>query len=190
MGGKQVYQDHSRFKLPKGFRGRNAVYVQLWWIVQSSFFKCSPQVLYPWRRFLLRLFGAKIGRNVLIRPTVKITYPWKVEIGEYAQIGDGVELYSLGEIYIGRHAVVSQGSYVCTGSHDHTQIDFPIFAKKIIIESEVWISAQCFISPGVTVGRGAFCLPRSLVTKDIPEGKVVAGHPARVIGDRLPNGNQ
>lgn len=190
MNSKNIYQDHSRFKLPEDFRGRSAVYVQLWWIVQASVFKWSPQVLYPWRRFLLRLFGAKVGVKVLVRPTVKVTYPWKVEIGDYAQIGDDVELYSLGEIYIGEHAVVSQGSYVCTGSHDCTKIDFPIFAKKITICDEAWVSAQCFISPGVTVGRGAFCMPRSLVTKDIPEGKIVAGHPARVIGDRLPNGNQ
>ena len=68
------------FKLPKNFRGRNAIVVQLWWFTQAIFFRNSPQFLYGFRRFLLRLFGAKIGKKVIIRPTVRITYPWKVSI--------------------------------------------------------------------------------------------------------------
>ena len=74
------HQQLNKFKLPKNFRGRNAVVVQLWWIVQGTFFKMSPQFLYGFRRFLLRLFGAKIGKKVIIRPSVKVTYPWKVSI--------------------------------------------------------------------------------------------------------------
>ena len=89
------YQDHSLFKLPVGFRGKSAIYVQLWWIVQSTLFRLSPQVLYRWRRFLLRAFGAEVGSNVLIRPTARITYPWKVKLSDYCQVGDDVVLYSL-----------------------------------------------------------------------------------------------
>ena len=96
------------FKLPENFRGKNAFVVQLWWIVQGTFFRMSPQFLYGFRNFLLRLFGAKIGKKVIIRPTVKITYPWKVSIGDYSWIGDDVVLYSLGEIEIGKNVVISQ----------------------------------------------------------------------------------
>ena len=96
------------FKLPKNFRGKNAFVVQLWWLVQSLLFKNSPQLLYGFRRFILRMFGAKIGKKVIIRPTVRITYPWKVSIGDYSWIGDDVVLYSLGEIEIGRNVVISQ----------------------------------------------------------------------------------
>ena len=75
-----LVQDLNTFKLPKNFRGRNAFTVQLWWLVHSILFKTSPQFLYGWRVFLLRLFGAKIGKKVIIRPSVKVTYPWKLSI--------------------------------------------------------------------------------------------------------------
>ncbi len=97
-----------RFKLPRHFRGRSAFVVQLWWFTQAFLFNLSPQFMYTWRVFLLRLFGAKIGKKVIIRPSVKITYPWKLEIGDYSWIGDNVELYTLGKIKIGCHSVISQ----------------------------------------------------------------------------------
>lgn len=101
-------QDLSGFSVPKGFRGSNAIKVQLWWAVQATLFTWSPQIFYRWRAFLLRLFGAKIGKNVVIRPSVKITYPWKLTLGDYAWVGDEVNLYTLGEITIGAHSVISQ----------------------------------------------------------------------------------
>lgn len=83
------FQDLKNFKLPPNFRGRPAWYVQTWWLVQMLFFKNSPQFMYGWRRFLLRCFGAKIGKGVLIRPTAHVQFPWKLEIDEYCWIGDG-----------------------------------------------------------------------------------------------------
>ncbi|SUG32547.1 acetyltransferase [Salmonella enterica subsp. arizonae] len=81
-------QDLNGFTVPKGFRGANALKVQLWWAVQATLFAWSPQILYRWRAFLLRLFGARIGKDVVIRPSVKITYPWKLTVGDYAWVGD------------------------------------------------------------------------------------------------------
>jgi putative colanic acid biosynthesis acetyltransferase WcaF len=78
-----MYQDLKTFKMPKGFRGKTKFYVQLWWILQGTLFRLSPQFMYGWRRSILRLFGANIGDNVLIRPTVKILYPWKLTIGDW-----------------------------------------------------------------------------------------------------------
>ena len=179
-----MYQDLSKFKLPKNFRGKPGWYVQLWWIVQDTLFRWSPQFMYGWRRFLLRLFGAKIGKNVIIRPTAKITFPWKIKIGDYSWIGDDVVLYSLGEIEIGNNVVISQRSYICTGSHDYTKIDFPIFAKKIAIEDEVWLATDVFVAPGVKIGKGTIVGARSSVFKDLPPGKVCIGNPAKPIKDR------
>ncbi len=179
------YQNLSQFRLPGNFRGRSSFAVQSWWIVQSTLFAWSPQFLYGWRRFLLQLFGAKIGKKVLIRPTVKVTYPWKVSIGDYSWIGDDVVLYSLGEINIGRHTVISQKSYVCTGSHDFTSLSFDIFAKPVDIGNEVWIATDVFIAPGVCVGDGSVVGVRSSVLHDLPPGKICYGNPAEAVQDRL-----
>ena len=178
-------QTLNKFKLPKNFRGREGWYVQLWWLVQSFFFKPSPQILYGWRRFLLRLFGARIGKDVIIRPSVTITYPWKVRIGNYSWIGDNVELYSLGEIEIGNNVVISQKSYLCAASHDYTKEDFPIWSKKITIEDECWLATDVYVAPGVTIGKGTIVGARSSVFKNLPAGKVCVGSPAKPIKDRI-----
>src|SRR6185437_4485627 len=125
-----MYQDLKQFKVSSNFRGRSGLTVQLWWLVQAVLFHPSPQILYGWRRFLLRLFGAKIGKQVIIRPSATITYPWKVSIGDYSWIGDNVELYSLGNITIGANAVVSQRSYLCAGTHNYQSIAFDIYSPS------------------------------------------------------------
>lgn len=172
-------QNLSSFRLPAGFRGRSGGIVLLWQLVQGSLFALSPQPLYGWRRFLLRCFGAKVGRGVLIRPTARITYPWKVSLGDYAWVGDRAELYSLGEIKIGRNSVISQNVYLCTGSHDYTKANFPIYTKPIIIEDEAWIASDVYIAPGVTVGMGAVVGARSSVFGNIPMLVIATGSPAR-----------
>lgn len=179
------YQDLSKFKLPSNFRGRSALSVQLWWLVQSTLFSCSPQFAYSWRAFLLRIFGAKIGKNVIVRPSVKTTYPWKLAIGDNAWVGDDVALYTLGEIDIGANAVVSQRSYLCTGSHDYQAEAFDIYQKPIIIEEGAWVAADVFVGPGVTIGAGAVIASRSSVYKDMPAGMVCMGSPAVPIKPRL-----
>ena len=177
-------QTLNKFKLPKNFRGRSSFFVQLWWMVDFLLFKPSPQILYGWRRFLLRSFGATVGKGVIIRPSVTVTYPWKVSIGDYSWIGDDVVLYSLGEINIGKNAVVSQKSYLCTGSHDFEKEDFPIWQKKISIEDECWLATDVYVAPGITIGKGTVVGARSSVFKDLPAAKICVGSPAKVIRDR------
>jgi putative colanic acid biosynthesis acetyltransferase WcaF len=111
MAEDRQYQDLSRFRMPAGFRGRSAVLVQLWWIVQDTAFRMSPQICYGWRNFLLRLFGAKIGKKVQIRPTTRVTYPWKLTIGDYVWVGDDCVFYDLGEIVLGSHVAIAHDVY-------------------------------------------------------------------------------
>ena len=186
----QKFQDLSAFSLPAEFRGKPAWFVQLWWLVQATLFRWSPQFMYGWRRTLLRLFGAKIGRAVLIRPSARVTYPWKVTVGDYSWIGDDVVLYSLGEIEIGSHVVVSQKSYLCTGSHDCEARAFDIFSKRIIVEDEAWIATDVFIAPGVTIGRGSVVGARSTVLKSLPPMIIAFGTPASPIRTRTPEKRQ
>lgn len=178
-------QDLRRFRLPKGFRGRSALMVQIWWLVQSLLFHPSPQILYGWRRWLLKIFGASIGEGVLLRPSVVVTYPWKVSIGANAWIGDNVTLYSLGVIVIGDNAVISQEAYLCAGTHDYRDPAFRIYAENITVEPEAWVAARAFIAPGVTVGRGAVVAACSVVTSDVEPLAIVAGTPARKMRGRF-----
>ncbi len=182
--GHQARQNLASFRLPENFRGRPDWFVQVWWVVQATLFACSPQFLYPWRRFLLRLFGAKIGAGVIIRPTAKVTFPWRLSIGDHAWIGDHVVLYTLGPITIGDDAVVSQRSYLCTGSHDESKPGFDIFTKPIIVEPGAWVATDVFIAPGVTIGMAAVIGARSSVFNDVPAEMLALGTPARVVRTR------
>jgi len=178
------YQSLRKFVLPKKFRGKSAFTVQLWWFVQASFFGLSPQFMYGWRRFILRIFGAQVGKGVLIRSSAQITYPWKVSIGDYSWVGDGVVLYSLGEIEIGSNCVVSQKSYLCAASHDYTIESFDIFSSKIKIKDEAWVATDVFVAPGVTIGKGTVVGARSSVFKDLPDEMLCIGTPANPIRKR------
>jgi putative colanic acid biosynthesis acetyltransferase WcaF len=179
------YQRLDSFRLPNGFRGRSSVMVQLWWIVQSTLFAMSPQFMFAWRRFLLRLFGAKVGQGVLIRPSVRVTYPWKVTIGINTWIGDNAELYSLGEIEIGSDVVISQRSYLCSAAHDFSKSNFDIFAEKVVIEDQVWLATDVFVAPGVSIGRGSVIGARSSVFKNLPSGMLCYGSPAKPVRPRV-----
>ena len=174
----RTIQDLRTFRVPPEFRGRSGAFVQLWWLVQATLFRLSPQVLYGWRRWLLRLFGAKVGKGVLVRATVEITYPWKIELGDYCWIGDHVTLYSLGPISIGHDAVVSQKSYICTGSHDFRSPAFDIFAEPVTIEPMAWVATDVFVAPGVTIGEGAVVSARSSVFRNLPSNMICRGNPA------------
>lgn len=182
--GMRDFQRLSLFQAPPGFRRRGGAVVLLWQIVQVTFFGCSPQPFYAWRRAILRLFGAKIGRGVLVRPSVRITYPWNIEIGDYAWIGDHAELYSLDRITIGDNSVVSQNSYLCTASHDMEDLAFSYKTAPIIVGSQVWIASDVFVAPGVTIGRGAVVGARSTVLRDVPPAMVAFGWPAVVARGR------
>lgn len=181
---RRSFQDLAKFRLPDGFRGRPAGVVLLWWFVEATLFRWSPQVMYGWRRWLLRTFGANIGIGVRIRPTAKITFPWKVSINNYSWVGDDVVLYSLGEINIGENAVISQRSYVCTGSHDITRPTFDIFALPISIGDGCWIASDVYIAPGIAIADGAVVGARSTVFSDLPSGMVCYGSPAIPIRTR------
>lgn len=181
---KEPVQDLRSFSVPKGFRGRSAFMVQLWWMIEATVFRLSPQFLYGWRRFLLRLFGAEVGKGVLIRPTASITYPWKLRIGDWSWVGDDVVLYSLGEIKIGTNCVISQRSYICGGTHNYTKQSFDIMAKPVTIEDECWVASDVFVGPGVRIGRGAVVGARSTVVRDIGEMEICVGNPPRQIGHR------
>lgn len=180
----QQYQDLSLFRMPPGFRGRPAWFVQLWWIVETCLFRTSPQVFYRWRSFLLRCFGAKIGKGVMVRPSASVTYPWKLSVGDYSWIGDDAVLYTLGQIKVGSHTVISQRSYLCAGSHNVEDVQFTITSQPIEIGNQCWIAADVFVCPGVKIGFGTVVGARSTVTRDLPPEVIAYGSPAKPVKAR------
>ncbi|HEY9619209.1 MAG TPA: hormogonium polysaccharide biosynthesis acetyltransferase HpsU [Crinalium sp.] len=160
-------------------RGRPGWFVLLWWLVQAIAFPLTPHFANGARRFLLQLFGARIGRDVLIRPTARFTYPWKVEIGDYSWIGDDVVFYSLDFIHVGQHCVISQKTYLCTGSHNIQDPAFGLQTAPIKIGNGVWITADCFVAPGVQIGSNTVVAARSSVFGNLPAGYVCKGTPCR-----------
>jgi putative colanic acid biosynthesis acetyltransferase WcaF len=153
----------------------------LWMIAWTVLFRPSFHNWYAWRGMLLRLFGAKIGIDVRIRPTVSIEIPWNLVIGDYAAVGDHAILYSLGKIALGRMASVSQYAHLCAGTHDYTMPAFPLVCLPITIGDEAWIATDAFVGPGVTVGNRAIVAARATVVKDVPAGHIVAGNPAKFV---------
>lgn len=157
----------------------------LWILVGRPLFRVSFHNWYGYRAFILRLFGATIGRRTVIRPTVRIEIPWLVSIGDGTLVGDYAILYSLGPITIGRRCVISQYAHLCAGSHDHSRRDFRLLRPPIVVEDEAWIAADAFVGPGVTVGYRAVLGARSNAFRDLPRETICVGSPAKPIGTRV-----
>lgn len=167
----------------------NKIMRLLWTICWTLLARPFPRGTFmPWKRTLLRLFGAKIADTAGVYPTASIFMPWNLEMKEYSLIGPGVDCYNAAPIVIGNNAVVSQRTYLCTASHDISLASQPQTEKPIIIGDRAWVAAEAFIGPGVTVGEGAVVGARAAVFKDVEPWTVVGGNPARVIKTRTIKG--
>jgi len=157
----------------------------LWELVWAVCFRPTPRwCLNGWRCGLLRAFGAKIGRGVRIQGSAKVWQPWKLTIGDHSWIDGGVSLYSVDDITIGANAVVSDGTFLCTASHDIRSQSFELQTKPVVIGDCAWICARATVLPGVTIGEGSVVAAGALVTKDTEPWTVVGGNPAKAIGKR------
>ena len=133
---------------------------------------------------LLRMLGARIGRDVQIHPGVQIFLPSQLEIGDTSAVGDGAILYNLGPLSIGVGVTISQRAHLCGGSHDHRDPTLPLQRVPVHIGDQAWICAEAFVGPGVTVGEGAVVGARAVAVRDVPAWAIVVGNPARVVGQR------
>jgi putative colanic acid biosynthesis acetyltransferase WcaF len=158
-------------------RGRPALVEALWLVAQALFLRSFiPGSLH--RRLLLRLFGARIGTGVVIKPGVRVKFPWRLEVGAHAWIGEGVWIDNLAEVKIGAHCCLSQEAYLCTGSHDWSKTTFDLMTAPIIIGEGAWIAARAVVAPGVVVGEGAVLGLASLASKSLEAQGIYRGVPA------------
>jgi putative colanic acid biosynthesis acetyltransferase WcaF len=157
-----------------------------WNICCLLLFRPFPGPLFwRWRNFILRLFGAEIGKDSKISNTAKIWAPWNLTVGKVTSIGPGANIYTTDKISIGDKVTISQGAYLCSASHDISKINKPLITKPITIESFSWVCADAFVGMGVTIGEGAVVGARASVFKDVEPWTVVGGNPAKYIKKRV-----
>ena len=166
--------------------GRPRLMFALWYFFKCGFF-LSPL---PWptglKLFLLRRFGAKVGRGIYIKPRVNIHIPWKLEIGDYVWIGEEALILNLAHITIGSHVCISQRAFLCAGNHDYRDEGMKYMNRPIVIEDGAWIGAQVFVAAGTTVGFESVVTAGSIVTRSLPAEMICSGYPCKPIKARWP----
>ena len=156
----------------------------IWMLVGRTIFRVTFHNWYGMRRQLLRVFGARIGADVAIRPTVHVEVPWMIHIEDGATIGDYAIIYSLGPIRIGPRSIISQYAHLCAGTHDYADHTFRLIRSPITIGADAWIGADAFVGPGVEIGDLAVLGARSSAYKNLEGGRIHVGNPARDVKER------
>jgi putative colanic acid biosynthesis acetyltransferase WcaF len=159
-------------------RGRSRGIEALWIFLAAPILASRVMISSKVRVFLLRLFGARIGVNVYIKPGVRVKFPWRLSIGDHCWIGEGVWIDNLADVSIDSHVCVSQGVYFCTGNHDWSMHNMRLFTKPIRMERGSWAGARSVISPGVRIAEGAVLAVGGVATKDLAPFGIYAGNPA------------
>jgi len=155
------------------------------WSIGQFFFKFSPRIAFGYRNLILRLFGAKIGKEVHIYSSAVIWFPWNLEIDDWSAIGEDAYIYNLGIIKIGKQVTISQRSHICAGTHDYTNPAMTLIKPRIEIKDQVWICSGAFIGPGVTLSEGCIIGAHAVQTKDTEPWGIYAGNPAKLIKKRI-----
>ena len=157
---------------------------ELTWLIFSSLFFSSWLPGSAWRCFCLSLFGCKLGHRVIIKPRVRIKFPWRLEVGDDSWLGENVWIDNIARVSIGSDVCVSQSAYLCTGNHRWDKESFDLIAEPIILESKSWVGANSLVGPGVTIGEGAILTLGSCTASDLHSWRIYSGNPAREVKDR------
>lgn len=156
----------------------------IWHYVNIIFFKGGLLPFYGLKTFLLRAFGAKVGKGVLIKPFVNIKYPWFLELGDHTWIGEDVWIDNLAKVVVGKNVCISQGALLLSGNHDFSSSTFDLILKPIIIEDAVWIGAKSIVCAGVTCGTHAVLSINSVASNSLEPFGIYKGNPALKIKER------
>jgi putative colanic acid biosynthesis acetyltransferase WcaF len=177
--------DLSRFNNADFPKGAGALKMTLWYFTNALFF-LNP--LFPFRSVkpgLLRLFGARVGRGVVIHPGVNIKYPWKLVIGDHTWIGQRTWLDNIDRLTIGDHVVISQGAMIIQGSHNYKQVTYPTMSAPVVLENGSWVGAGAMVMLGVTLKSHSVLAAGSVATKDLEPYTIYQGVPAVPVRERV-----
>ena len=176
--------DLSTFSAGDFDRGAGKVKEAMWVIVRTLFFELLPGKWYGLKRWMLRCFGAKIGRGVVVKPGARISFPWKLTVGDHVWVGEDSWLLNLAPIVIEDHVAIAHRVFICTGNHDYTSPRFDLIVKSIRIQRGAWLTAGSMVAPGVTVGEHAVLCMGSVATSDLEPYGIYRGNPAERIASR------
>jgi putative colanic acid biosynthesis acetyltransferase WcaF len=165
--------------------GRSFAVRALWLLVEALVLLNPVLTSYRLKRGVLRLFGARVGTGVLIKPGVHVKYPWHLEIGDHAWIGERAWIDNFVAVHIGAHACISQGAYICTGNHDWSDPGMRRFVAPVAVEGGAWVGAFARIAPGVVVGREAVVTLGSVLLDDAEPRGIYQGNPAELVKERV-----
>jgi putative colanic acid biosynthesis acetyltransferase WcaF len=165
--------------------GRPFVVRAVWLIVEALVLLNPVIVSYPLKRGLLRLFGARIGEGVLIKPGLHVKYPWRLTVGDDCQLGERAWIDNMEDVVLASDVIVSQGAYLCTGNHDWTDPVMPLAPRPINVEHGAWIGAFAKVAPGTTIGTGSVLSLGAVALSDTEPWGIYAGNPAVRVGTRL-----
>jgi len=160
----------------------------LWFVVNVLFFRNSLIPFYGLKRGLLRCFGARVGKGVIIKPAVNIKYPWRLTIGDHVWIGENVWIDNLADVVIGNHCCISQGAMLLCGNHNYKKVAFDLIIGNIVLEDGAWVGAQATVCPGVTVKTHAILAVGSVATRDLEPYTIYQGNPAKEVRKRVIEG--
>lgn len=156
------------------------------WLLAELLLVTNPlQISSALRTRVLRAFGAQIGRGVILRPRMRVKFPWKLRIGDRSWIGEGVWIHNQNQVDIGADVVLSQDTFLTTGSHRH-RTDMGLITRPVVVEDGAWITSKCVVLGGARVGRSALARPLTVVHGDVPANAIVSGPDCTVVGRRFP----
>ncbi len=162
----------------------NKVVCAVWYLVNVVFFVSHIMPLSGLKVWLLKLFGAKVGCGVVIKPGVNIKYPWKLEVGDHSWIGEKVWIDNLGKVKIGSNVCISQGAMLLCGNHNYKKSSFDLIVKDIIMEDGVWIGAHSVVCPGVICSSHSILTVNSVATSNLQAFQIYQGNPAVKVRER------
>lgn len=177
--------DLSRFSSAGFDRGAGKFREAAWLLVSLFLFRLCPASLSPLKCVVLRMFGARVGSNVIIKPQVKITFPWKLTVGDHVWLGEECWLLNLDHIVIGNNVCISQRAFLCTGNHNYKTSSFDLIVSPITLEDGAWIGAAAWVGPGVKVGSHAVLTAGSVATKELEPMAIYQGNPAVFVKPRF-----
>lgn len=176
---RKTYRQNSPYDTP--WTGNERVRTQLWEICWALFCRWTPKPFNSWRLFWLGLFGTKLHGSPFVHPRARVTHPWNLTMFDRACLGDGAHAYALGAIELQEGCTIAQEAYLCTGTHDFSAPELPLQTAPIVVGKMAFVGLRAIVLPGVTLGKNSVVGAGAVVTRDVADGHIVAGNPAKPV---------